>query len=114
MNNLMLEILHIIFHYLGMASKKFFEQYSSNTLWFSIIKIMSTCEDIFSVDQIDEIRNNSFDDMALIVSNLKPLFQHIIGIFFYLIERIHATNSNNTMYVMSKTLALTLCKVWSV
>lgn len=97
-----------------MASKKFFEQYSSNTLWFSVIKIMSTCEDVFSIDHIEEIRNNSFDDLALIVSNLKPLFQHIIGIFFYLIERIHATNSNNTMYIMSKTLALTLFKVQTV
>jgi hypothetical protein len=95
-----------------MASKKFFEQYNSNILWFSIIKILNTCENIFSIEQIDEIRTNSFDDLALIISNLKPLFCHIMGIFFYLIECIYVKNNGKTMYVMSKTWALTLFKVY--
>jgi hypothetical protein len=67
------------FFFVGISSKKFLESNNANVLWFSLIKILNSCENIFTMEQYENLRNCTDDELALISSNLTLLQQHLLG-----------------------------------
>ena len=80
----------------NMASRRYLEGTSSVVLWYALLRVMDTCQAVFSLEQCGELRDASVeDDLSLVVSGLTVYQQHFLGMVFTAIETI-ATNNNSS------------------
>ena len=81
----------------NMASRRYLEGTSSVVLWYALLRVMDTCQSVFSVEQCGELRDASVeDDLSLVVSSLSLYQQHFLGMVFTAIETITTTNNNSS------------------
>jgi len=80
----------------NMASRRYLEGTSSVVLWYALLRVIDTCQAVFSLEQCGELRDGSDDDLSLVVSGLTVYQQHFLGMVFTAIETITTTNNSSS------------------
>ena len=81
----------------NMASRRYLEGTSSVVLWYALLRVMDTCQAVFSPEQCVDLRDASVeDDLSLVVSGLSLYQQHLVGMVFTAIETITTATATNS------------------
>ena len=81
----------------NMASRRYLEGTSTVVLWYALLRVVDTCQAVFSHEQCGELRDASVeDDLSLIVSGLSSYQQHFLGMVFTAIETITTATNNSS------------------